>query len=89
MSAFLNTGADKSGVTIVGNKVICAANTAREGFTFQNTSDTDMWLTENGSAAAVGTGYKIGPGVGFTASTGNAINLYCAAASKTFAATEA
>lgn len=84
----LPAGADRSSSSAAGAQSIAAANTSRKGLTFQNTSDTEMRVTESGTPASGTTGYQILPGGRFTASTNKAISVYCASAGKTFAATE-
>lgn len=84
----LPNGNPLDGVTVAGNKQLVPANASRRGLTFQNTSDTEMRVTENGTAATSTTGYQLAPGGKFTASTNRAINVYCATAGKAYAATE-
>jgi hypothetical protein len=85
---FLEAGINRGGVTIAGAKDVAAANDSRRGLTFQNTSDTDMWLTETNVNAAVGTGYKVAAGVAVNIATNMRVSVYCASAGKTYAATE-
>lgn len=85
---FLTAGHDRSGVTVAGAKDVAVANDTRRALTFQNTSDTDMWLCESGAVAAVGTGYKLAAGQAANVSTSNRVSVYCASAGKTYSATE-
>lgn len=85
---FLEAGEDRGGVTIAGDTQVAAANDTRRGLTFQNTSDTDMRVTEHGGAATAATGYLIKASQAVNISTNLAVHVYCAAAGKTFAATE-
>ena len=84
----LPTGTDRSGVTVAGAKNVAALNTARRGLNFQNTSDTEMRVTETGTAATATTGYQVLPAGTFRASSNRAISVFCAVASKTYAASE-
>ena len=90
ISAILGAGSDRGGSITTGgtSQVVAAANATRKALLFQNTSDTDMWVNEHGSAAAVGTGWKVGPGVGVPISTNKQVSVFCATTGKTFAATE-
>lgn len=83
-------GTDRSGSVTTGGtaQLIAAVNTARRGLTFQNTSDTEMRITESGSAATATTGYLVAPGGRVNISTNRAISMFCATTGKTFAATE-
>lgn len=89
-TAALPAGTDRSGSITTGGTAqnVAAANTARRGFTLQNTSDTEMRVSESGTAASATTGYQIAPGGRFTASTNRAISVFGATTGKTFAATE-
>jgi hypothetical protein len=86
----LGAGTDRSGSITAGGTAqdVAAANTSRIGMTFQNTSDTVMWLTESGTTATVGTGYQIIAGAAVNISTNKRISVICATIGKTFAATE-
>lgn len=86
----LPAGTDRSGSVTTGGtaQLIAAVNTNRRGLTFQNTSDTEMRVTENGSAATATTGYLVASGGRISVSTNRAISMFCAATGKTFAATE-
>lgn len=86
----LPAGADRSGSIATAGTAqdVAAQNTARQGLTFQNTSDTDMRLTENGVTATATTGFLVKPGSGVNVSTNRRISVWCASAGKTFAATE-
>lgn len=89
-AAALPAGTDRSGSVTTGGtaQLIAAVNTARRGLTFQNTSDTEMRITESGSAATPTTGYLVTPGGRVNISTNRAISMFCATTGKTFAATE-
>lgn len=85
----LGTGATKSGVTGAGTVVVVAAdNPNRRGLTFQNISDTAMWLTQTGVDPAVDAGFYIAAGQGFEVSTSQEVRVFCATAGKKFWATE-
>lgn len=86
----LPAGTDRSGSINVGGtrQQVAAANANRRGLTFQNTSDTEMRVTENGVNATATTGYQVSAGGRFTASTNRAIDVFCATAGKTYACTE-
>lgn len=88
--ASLPAGTDRSGSVTTGGtaKNVAAANTSRRGLDFQNTSDTEMRVTENGTAATAATGYLVAAGGRFSARTNRAISVFCATTGKTFAATE-
>lgn len=87
---YLPAGTDRSGSVTAGGtaQLIANTNTNRRGLTFQNTSDTEMRVTENGSAATATTGYLVAPGGRISISTNRAISMFCATTGKTFAATE-
>lgn len=89
-AAALPAGTDRSGSVTTGGtaQLIAAVNTSRRGLTFQNTSDTEMRITESGSAATATTGYLVAPGGRVNISTNRAISMFCATAGKTYAATE-
>jgi hypothetical protein len=88
MSGFLEAGRDRSGITTIGAATVAPANEQRRGLTFQNTSDTEMRLTETDADATAATGYKIAPGQAVNISTNMRVSVYCAVAGKTYAATE-
>jgi len=90
MSTFLYQGVSRGGSITAGGtpQTVAAANKSRRGITFQNTSDTDMWLTETGETPAVGTGFKITAGASAEVTTNQIIKVYCVTTGKTFAATE-
>ena len=89
-SAQLPAGTDRSGSITTGGAAqnVAAANAARRGLDFQNTSDTEMRVTENGTAATATTGYLVAGGGRFSARTNRVISVFCATTGKTFAATE-
>lgn len=89
-AAFLPAGTDRSGAITTGGTAqnVAAANTSRRGLDFQNTSDTEMRVTENGTAATATTGFQVLAGGTFRARTNRAISVFCATTGKTFAATE-
>lgn len=84
----LPAGTPRTGVTISGVKNVAAANTSRRGLTMQNTSDTEMRVTEDDTDPTATVGYQVAPGGKFTASTNKSIRVYCATAGKGYAATE-
>lgn len=86
----LPAGTDRSGTIATGGTAqnVAAANTARRGPDFQNTSDTEMRVTENGTAATATTGFQVLAGGAFRARTNRAISVFCATTGKAFAATE-
>lgn len=86
--SFLEAGYDRGGVTVAGAKDVAAANENRRGLTFQNTSDTEMRLTETGVNATAATGYKVASGQAVNVSTNMRVSVYCAVAGKTYATTE-
>lgn len=85
---FLESGTDRGGVTVVGAKDVAAARETRRGLTFQNTSDTEMRLTETNVTATASTGFKVAAGQAVNISTNMRVSVYCASAGKTYAATE-
>lgn len=89
-TAALPAGTDRSGTIATGGAAqnVAAANTARRGFDFQNTSDTEMRVTENGTPATATTGFQVLAGGTFRTRTNRAISVFCATTGKTFAATE-
>lgn len=86
----LPAGTDRSGSITAANtsQQVAPANTSRVGLTFQNTSDTNMYLSENGSPASASNGYVIVPNGSVNVSTNKQINVFCTVAGKTFASTE-
>lgn len=87
----LPAGSGLSGSITTGGvaQTVATANANRRGLTFQNTSDTEMRVTESGAAATATTGYLVAAGGGmFRASTNRAISVFCATTGKTFAGTE-
>ncbi len=89
-TAPLPAGTDRSGSIATGGTAqdVASANTSRRGLDFQNTSDTEMRVTENGTAATAATGYLVAAGGRFNARTNRAISVFCAITGKTFASTE-
>ncbi len=90
MSGLLYQGVNRGGTITTGgvSQAVAPINRARRGLTFQNTSDTDMWLTETGIVAAVGTGFKLTAGSSADVNTNQAVNVFCITTGKTFGATE-
>lgn len=91
--AISSTMVDKSGTVTSGGvaQVLMAANDARRGWRLQNTSDTDLWWSDVGTAAAGGSSHKLGAGdmyVEDTVVTTAAISVFGATTGKTFAARE-
>jgi len=89
-TAPLPAGTDRSGSITTGGTAqnVAGANTSRRGLDFQNTSDTEMRVTENGTSATAATGYLVAAGGRFNARTNRAISVFCATTGKTFASTE-
>lgn len=87
MSALLRAGVDRGGVTVIGAKDVAPANN-RRGLAFQNTSDTEMRVTETSADATATTGYKVAAGASLDIHTNMRVSVYCAAAGKTYAAVE-
>jgi hypothetical protein len=81
---------DRSGSITTGGtaQTVAAANANRIGLTFQNTSDTEMRVTENGTTATAATGYLVAAGQFIRVNSNKAISVFCATTGKTFAATE-
>lgn len=70
-------------------QTVAGANASRAGLTFQNTSDTNMWISEDGNDPAIGTsGYLVEPSQCVSINTNKIVKLICATGGKTFAATE-
>lgn len=90
MADILPDGIARSGSITTGGtaQTVAPANPGRHGMTFQNTSDTDMYITEDGTTASASNGYKIGAGIGINISTNKVISVFCVTTGKTFAATE-
>lgn len=86
----LPPGTDRSGniTTASTSQQVAAAQANRVRMTFQNTSDTDMYLTDTGITASVTSGYKVRPNVIVEIDTNQAVNVFCAASGKTFVASE-
>lgn len=89
-TAPLPAGTDRSSTIATGGTAqnVAAANTSRRGLDFQNTSDTEMRVTENGVAATATTGFQVLAGGSFRTRTNRIISVFCATTGKTFAATE-
>ncbi len=85
----LTDGINRSGSITTGSvsQQIAAANSARTGFSFQNTSDTIMYLSEDGEPATLAS-YQIPANGTAEINTYYAVNVLCTVAGKTFAATE-
>lgn len=88
----IKTPTNKSGTITTGGAAqnVCAANTKRKGFWFQNVSDTDMWLYELGTAVADQPAVKVAAGQAFEfpVTTIGAISVICATTGKKFSARE-
>ncbi len=86
----LPAGTNKGGTITTGgtSQLVAAANTDRVGLTFQNISDTNMYLSENGAAASPTNGYLIAPNIVAEIGTNMAVYVYCATTGKAFTATE-
>ncbi len=85
----LTGGTNKSGTITSASvsQLVAAENSNRIKFSFQNTSDTPMYLSEDGEPASI-LSYQILPNGTAEINTYYAINVFCSAAGKTFAATE-
>jgi hypothetical protein len=88
--AALPATTDRSGTITLGGTAqnVAAANASRQALTFQNTSDTEMRVTENGTAATATTGYQVTAGQYLRINSNKAVSVFCATTGKTFAATE-
>jgi hypothetical protein len=86
----LPTGTNRSGTITAGSvsQQIAAAQVNRTSLTFQNISDTVMYVSDSGMAASPTSGYMIIPGMLVETETNNQINVYCITAGKSFIATE-
>lgn len=88
------TPTDRSGSITTGGTAqnVMAANASRKGCTFQNISDTDMWVSEVGTAAADASSIKIGAGLLYEwpahGTPRGAISVLCATTGKKFVARE-
>ena len=86
------TPVSKSGTVTTGGTAqqVSAANASRKGFSFQNNSDTDMWLSELATAVASQPSIKIAAGAyyEFPYAFPGALSLICATTGKTFTARE-
>lgn len=92
VSPDVQTATDKSGTITTGGiaQNAIASNANRKGWVLQNTSDTDMYVSDSGTASASSFLLKTGASArsdSMSVTTG-AISLYCATTGKTFAATE-
>lgn len=85
----LPAGTDRSGTITTGgvSQQVAAAQANRVSLVFTNTSDTIMYVNENGAAST--TSFPVAPGASASTQTSNALNVYCAVTGKTFLATEA
>lgn len=90
MSQFLHAGINRGGAIVTANvaQVIAQPNPVRRGMTVQNTSDTDMFVSETGEDATPALSYKLVPGAACAINTDARVTIVCAASAKTFAATE-
>lgn len=90
ISAALPATTDRSGSITLGGTAqnVAAANASRRGLTFQNTSDTEMRVTENGVAATATTGFIVPTNSTLHIRSNKLISVFCATTGKTFAATE-
>lgn len=86
------TPTNKSGSIATGATAqnVAAANDARRGFWFQNVSDTDMWISELGTATATQPCIKVPAGAlyEFPVVPNSAISVLCATTGKEFSARE-
>ena len=83
---------DKSGTITTGGvaQTVAAFNDARRGFWFYNVSDEDMWISEQGTAAASQPSIKIPAGAlyEFPVVPNSAISVFAATTGKAFSARE-
>lgn len=88
-SGVLPAGSDRSGTNAANAFDIAAANSSRRLLDFQNTSDTEMRVSEfTANPASATYGFKVAPNAGFRTTTNQKITGYCAATGKTYQATE-
>lgn len=85
----LPIGSRKTGTITAANtsQSVAAENANRLALVLQNTSDTVMYVNQDGAAATT-SDFKVSPGEYFKATTSNEVTIICASAGKTFAAIE-
>ena len=90
MRNLLGTGIDRSGAITAGGTAqdIAPFNEGRSRMSVQNTSATDMRITESGVTATATAGYKLAPGEWADIETRSRVSVYCATTGATFASTE-
>jgi len=89
--ALLPGGVDKSGTIASAGaaQTLAAQNSARSALLFQNISDTDIWLSETGTATASTAGsFKVAAGSFYEVRTNRAISIICTSSGKAFTAVE-
>lgn len=83
---------NRSGTITAGGtaQVLAVANLNRKGLWIQNVSDTDMWISELGTAAANQPSIKIPAGAmyEFPVAVATDISIFCATTGKAFSARE-
>lgn len=83
---------NRSGTITTGGTAqqLTAANDSRLGWSIQNTSATDLWVSDVGTASAGGTSYKVPAGTSFTppAVALGVISIFGATTAQSFAARE-
>lgn len=91
-AALLTAGTSRSGTVTSGGtaQTLAAANASRRGLTGQNISAGDLWINENGGAAAVAgsDSWLVEPGATFRVSTNEAVSIIGATTGQKFTATE-
>ena len=88
----LSAGVDRSASILAGgaSQVLAAANLNRKSLVGQNISTDNLWISENGNAASVGTAgsYKIASGQSFSIQTNRSISIIGPTTGQAFTATE-
>ncbi len=85
----LSPAINRSGTitTASTSQEVAPDNPDRTGFTFQNVSDTNMYLSEDGTTASTAD-FLISPGMRADIETSSSISVFCSNAGKAFAASE-
>lgn len=89
-----NVVADKSGTITLGGtqQTLMAANTDRKGYLVQNVSAGDLWINDQGNAAATQPSLKLIPGAYYetplTGAPRTAISIFGATTGQAFTARE-
>jgi hypothetical protein len=85
----LPPGTNRSGTTLANSsKLVAVTNANRTKLTFQNVSDTVMYVSEDGTAASLTNGYRVPPSAFAEISTNLTCNVFCTVAGKAYNATE-